>query len=77
MGESSPHIPLSIGIGGRGIILMVFEVVSVFFLRKPDQRKGRVIARGTMGVRAYAIQRLQTGIQNLLRGLSSSLVHKL
>lgn len=56
---------------------MVFEVVSVFFLRKPDQRKGRVIARGTMGVRAYAIQRLQTGIQNLLRGLSSSLVHKL
>ena len=64
MGESSPHIPLSIGMGDRGIILMAFEVVSVFCLRrKPDQRKGNVIPTGTVGVRAYAIQRLQTGIQ--------------
>lgn len=43
---------------------MVFEVVSVFHLRrKPDQRKGNIIPRGTVGVKAYAIQRLQTGIK--------------
>lgn len=64
MGESSPHVPLSIGMGDRGIILMVFEVVSVFYLRtKPDQRKGNVIPRGLVGVRTNAIQRLQAGIQ--------------
>ena len=64
MGESSPHVSLSIGMGDRGIILMVFEVVSVFYLRrKPDQRKGNVIPRGLVGVRTNAIQRLQAGIQ--------------
>lgn len=64
MEKFSPCVPLCIGMGDRRIILMVFEVVSVFHLRrKPDQRKGNIIPRGTVGVKAYAIQRLQTGIK--------------
>lgn len=61
--DFSLHICLSMG--DRGITLIVFEVVSVFHLRrKPDQRKDSVIPGGMVRVRACAIQRHQTGIQN-------------
>lgn len=39
MEESFPHVPVSIGMGYRGIIKMVFGVVSVFFLKRKIKEK--------------------------------------
>lgn len=73
MGDFSPHVCLAMG--DRGITLMVFEVVSVFPLRrKSDQTKGSVIPRGMARVRAGAIHKDQKTFKNLLHRLSSSLV---
>lgn len=69
---------LCLAMGDRGITLMVFEVVSVFPLRrKSDQRRGSVIPRGMTRVRACAVQKDQKTFKNLLHRLSSSLVDEL